>query len=79
MASQRWNLERLRSESSYWRSCVLITAAHLDLFGWIGAEKVPGGGALAAMQWVGDVSQRACGILMRNAEIFQCAFFFASS
>ena len=42
MASKRWNLERLRSESSYWRSCVLITAAHLDLFGWIGKlEKSP--------------------------------------
>jgi SAM-dependent methyltransferase len=42
MASKRWNLERLRSESSYWRSCILITAAHLDLFGWIGKlEKSP--------------------------------------
>ena len=36
MASKRWNLERLQSEASYWRSCILITAAHLDLFGWIG-------------------------------------------
>ena len=36
MASEKWNPERLRSESSYWRSCILITAAHLDLFGWIG-------------------------------------------
>lgn len=42
MASKRWNLERLRGESSYWRSCILITAAHLDLFGWIGKlEKSP--------------------------------------
>ena len=36
MASKKWNLERLRSESSYWRSCILITAAHLDLFNWMG-------------------------------------------
>lgn len=43
MASKRWNVERLRSESSYWRSCILITAAHLDLFGWIDKlEKSPG-------------------------------------
>lgn len=36
MASTTWNLERLRREGSYWRSRVLITAAHLDLFSWIG-------------------------------------------
>lgn len=42
MAGKRWNPEKLRNESSYWRSCILITAAHLDLFGWIGAlEKSP--------------------------------------
>jgi SAM-dependent methyltransferase len=39
MASKRWNVERLRSESSYWRSCILITAAHLDLFGWMGKRE----------------------------------------
>lgn len=36
MASTTWNLERLRREGNYWRSRVLITAAHLDLFSWIG-------------------------------------------
>jgi len=36
MTDKRWSLERLRTESSYWRSCILITAAHLDLFAWIG-------------------------------------------
>ena len=42
MASHRWSLERLRSESSYWRACILITAAHLGLFGWMGRlEKNP--------------------------------------
>ena len=39
MRDKKWNLERLRSESSYWRSCILITAAHLDLFGWIGKQE----------------------------------------
>jgi SAM-dependent methyltransferase len=39
MASNRWSLERLRSESSYWRACILITAAHLGLFSWIGKLK----------------------------------------
>jgi len=39
MASEKWNLSRLQSESSYWRSSILITAAHLDLFGWIGKGK----------------------------------------
>ena len=39
MASKKWNLERLRSESSYWRSCILITAAHLDLFNWMGKQE----------------------------------------
>lgn len=42
MASKKWDIEKLRSESSYWRSCILITAARLDLFGWIGKqEKTP--------------------------------------
>jgi hypothetical protein len=39
MARKKWNLERLRSESSYWRSCILITAAHFDLFGWMGKQE----------------------------------------
>jgi len=52
MASETWNLARLRSESSYWRSCILITAAHLELFGWIGKRnKSPGA---AAAHYGGD-------------------------
>jgi len=39
MPVRKWNLQRLRSESSYWRSCILITAAHFDLFGWIGQRE----------------------------------------
>jgi precorrin-6B methylase 2 len=39
MADKKWSLERLRTESSYWRSCILFTAAHLDLFAWIGKRK----------------------------------------
>lgn len=39
VATKRWGLKRLRGESSYWRSCILITAAHLDLFSWIGKGK----------------------------------------
>ena len=43
MPGKRWNLKRLRNESSYWRSSILITAAHLDLFALIGKrEKTPG-------------------------------------
>lgn len=42
MAGEKWNLKRLQSESSYWRTCLLITASHLDLFAWIGkGEKSP--------------------------------------
>jgi precorrin-6B methylase 2 len=36
MFRRGWNLQRLRSESSYWRSCILIVAGHLDLFDWLG-------------------------------------------
>ena len=47
MPAKPWKLKRLLSESSYWRSCILLTAAHLDLFNWIGKrEKTPS--ALAA-------------------------------
>jgi SAM-dependent methyltransferase len=47
MPGKRWTLERLRSESCYWRSYILLTAAHLGLFAWIGnRERKPA--ALAA-------------------------------
>lgn len=36
MRSNQWDVKRLRSEATYWRSRILITAAHLDLFSWIG-------------------------------------------
>ena len=36
MPGKQWSLERLRTESSYWHSTILLTAAHLDLFAWIG-------------------------------------------
>ena len=85
--SKRWNLERLRSESSYWRSCILITAAHLDLFGWIGKqEKSPR--ALAAhfggqCSGVGDVSQCALrhglDAEARQKNLRNSRFCFASS
>jgi SAM-dependent methyltransferase len=35
MTKKLWNAERLRSESSYWRSSILITAAQLDVFSWL--------------------------------------------
>lgn len=38
MPSKRWTVERLHSESSYWRSCILLTAARLDLFDFIGTR-----------------------------------------
>jgi precorrin-6B methylase 2 len=42
MAVKKWRPAQFRSESSYWRSCILITAADLNLFSWIGAqEKTP--------------------------------------
>jgi SAM-dependent methyltransferase len=39
MPGKKWRSAQLRSESSYLRSCILITAAHLDLFRWIGTQK----------------------------------------
>jgi precorrin-6B methylase 2 len=39
MPARAWNLKLLRSDSGYWRSSVLLAAAHLDLFGWIGKRK----------------------------------------
>jgi SAM-dependent methyltransferase len=40
MSRERWNPERLQSESNYSRACILITAAHLDLFGRIGKRRI---------------------------------------
>jgi len=39
MPGKKWNLTRLRGGSSYWRSCILLTAAHLKLFVWIGKRQ----------------------------------------
>lgn len=39
MGNRHWDHKRLRSESSYWRACILLTAAHLDLFAWFGGQE----------------------------------------
>jgi len=39
MSAKRWTLDRLRAESSYWRACIVLTAAHLGLFAWIADEE----------------------------------------
>jgi predicted O-methyltransferase YrrM len=39
VSSRKWSLDRLRSESAYWRSCVLIAAGHIGLFAWIGKQQ----------------------------------------
>jgi 3-hydroxy-5-methyl-1-naphthoate 3-O-methyltransferase len=39
MLANRWSLERLRLQSNYWSSCIILTAAHLDLFAWIGKRE----------------------------------------
>jgi SAM-dependent methyltransferase len=38
MPAKRWTIERFRAESCYWRSCILLTAARLDLFERIGTR-----------------------------------------
>lgn len=38
MPRKRWTVERLHSDSCYWRSCILLTAARLDLFDFIGSR-----------------------------------------
>jgi SAM-dependent methyltransferase len=39
MRSQQSGLERLRAESSTWRSAIIIAAEQLDLFAWIGKSE----------------------------------------
>ena len=47
MPRKRWTVEQLQSESCYWRSCILLTAARLGLFDFVGTRgKTPA--ALAA-------------------------------
>jgi predicted O-methyltransferase YrrM len=38
VSASKWTLDRLRSESAYWRACVLISAGHIGLFAWIGKQ-----------------------------------------
>jgi SAM-dependent methyltransferase len=38
MPAKRWTVARLHSETCYWRSCILLTAARLDLFDFIGTR-----------------------------------------
>src|SRR5436190_11527847 len=40
MPGKPWSLERLRSESGYWRASILIAAVHLDLFAWMGKREM---------------------------------------
>ena len=47
MPGKGWNVDQLQNESCYWRSCILLTAARLDLFDLLGTHgKTPA--ALAA-------------------------------
>jgi predicted O-methyltransferase YrrM len=39
MRRSHWSRERLRRESSYWRSCAIITAGELGLFAWLGKRQ----------------------------------------
>ena len=44
MPPRKWTVEQVHGEVSYWRACVLLAAARLDLFEFIGArEKTPAG------------------------------------
>ena len=83
MASKKWNLNRLRNESSYWRSSILITAAQLDLFGWIGKWKKSTRDAAAhfggdAVGW-GTFLNALCGmgLIRKRGEQYTNAVFAA--
>jgi hypothetical protein len=81
MASKKWTSEKLRSQSGYWRSCLILTAAQLDLFGWLGRlERSPG----AAVAHFGGDAQGwelflnalcAMGLLRKRAEKFSNTAF----
>ncbi len=44
MPAHKWTVEQLHGEACYWRACILLTAARLDLFDFIGTrEKTPAG------------------------------------
>jgi SAM-dependent methyltransferase len=81
MASKQWTPEKLRSESSYWRSSLLITAAQLDLFGWLGKlERSPaavaahfGGNAQAWEMFLNALC--GMGLLRKRAEKFSNTAF----
>ena len=48
----KWTAKRLENESNYWRSAILLTAAHLDLFDWLGKRRIKS--ADAAIHYGGD-------------------------
>jgi SAM-dependent methyltransferase len=39
MPGNKWTVEQLHGETSYWRACILLTAARLDLFEFIDARQ----------------------------------------
>jgi precorrin-6B methylase 2 len=44
MPAHKWTVDQVHGEACYWRACILLTAARLDLFEFIGArEKTPVG------------------------------------
>ena len=79
---KRWNAERLRHESSYWRSCVLITAAQFDLFSWLKNGQSPSAAAARfgghAIGWEIFISALCgMGLLTKRGEKFFATPFAA--
>ncbi|HVO94036.1 MAG TPA: methyltransferase [Terriglobales bacterium] len=52
-----WNARRLRRRSNYWRSAILLTAAHLDVFTWFGSRRLKA--RAAAAHYGGEVDSWA--------------------
>ena len=47
MPGNKWTVEQLHDETRYWRACILLTAARLDLFEFIGARETKPSGFAA--------------------------------
>jgi SAM-dependent methyltransferase len=79
--SKQWTPQRLRSAGSYWQARILATAAHLELFDWLGKRAR---GARAATKYFGGTQEgwktfldalSAMGLLKKRVKSYENSSF----
>lgn len=79
--SLKWTARRLQNESNYWVTAIILTAAHLDLFGWVGKRKI--GSNAVAVRYGGNSDSwesfldalSGIGLMNKQSNGYSCSAF----